>query len=135
LTYAPRILVVDDEYEIRTFFTRILSLDGHDVTAVATARHALATVRNGEFEVVVLDLSLPDSDGLELTRQIRGEIPLSRILAISGYMVGDMPREVLAAGANATLTKPTTPSALRRSVSELLAQVDSGAQRFKIAGA
>jgi len=135
LTYAPRILVVDDEYEIRTFFTRILSLDGHLVTAVATARHALAAVRNGEFEVVVLDLSLPDSDGLELTRQIRGEIPHLHILAISGFMVGDMPREALAAGASATLPKPTTSSALRWSVSELLAQADSGVQRFKTAGA
>ena len=135
LTYASRILVVDDEYEIRTFFTRILSVDGYVVTAVATACQAMAAVRNGEFEVVVLDLSLPDSDGLELTRQIRCEIPHLQVLAISGFMVGDMPREAVAAGASATLPKPTTPSALRRSVSELLAQVDSGVQRFKTAGA
>jgi len=135
LTYAPRILVVDDEYEIRTFFTRILSVDGYLVTAVSTARHALAAVRNGEFEVVVLDLSLPDSDGLELTRQIRGEIPHLQVLTISGFMVGDMQREAVAAGASATLPKPTTSSALRRSVSELLPARDSGVQRFKIAGA
>ena len=121
LRNAPRILAVDDEYDIRTFFTQILLEEGYCVTAVATARHALAAVRNGEFELVVLDLSLPDSDGLELTRQIRSELPHLRILAISGFMVGDMPREAVAAGASATLPKPTTASSVRRKVSELVA--------------
>jgi CheY-like chemotaxis protein len=133
LRNAPRILVVDDEYEIRTFFAGILLDEGYCVTTVATARHALTAVRNEEFELVVLDLSLPDSDGLELTRQIRGEIPHLHILAISGFMVGDMPREAVAAGASATLPKPTTSSALRRSVSGLVA--DSAVERCGIAGA
>jgi len=53
-------------------------------------------VRKGEFELVVLDLSLPDRDGLELTRQIRGEIPHVYILAISGFMVWDMRRKAVA---------------------------------------
>jgi CheY-like chemotaxis protein len=109
--------------------------DGYYVTAVVTARQAMAAVRNREFELVVLDFSLPDGDGLEITRQIRCEIPLLPILAISGFMMGDMPREAVAAGASATLPKPTTSSALRRSVSELLAHADSGVQRYKIAGA
>jgi CheY-like chemotaxis protein len=134
VSHAPRILIIDDEDEVRAVFTQILLEKGYHVTAVATARHALATVRNGEFELVVLDLSLPDCDGLELTRQIRGEIPHLHILAISGFMVGDMPREAVAAGANATLQKPTTPSALRRKVSELVAYQGSGVGRFQDTG-
>jgi two-component system NtrC family response regulator len=132
LRNAPRILVVDDEDEVRTFFARILSEEGYCVTAVATARHALAAVRNAEFELVVIDLSLPDSDGLQLTRQIRGENLHLQILAISGFMVGDMPREAVAAGASATLPKPTTSSSLRRSVSGLMADADSDIEPFKI---
>jgi two-component system phosphate regulon response regulator OmpR len=135
LRNAPRILVVDDEDEIRGFFTQILLENGYHVTAVATARQALRAVRSLEFELVVLDLSLPDSDGLELTRQIRGEIPHLRILAVSGFMVGDMPREAVAAGASATLPKPTTSSSLRRSVSGLMAYADSVIGRCEIAGA
>ena len=135
MSYAPRILVVDDEDEVRAFFARILSGDGYYVTAVATACQAMAAVRNREFELMVLDFSLPDGDGLEMTRQIRCEIPLLPILAISGFMIGDIPHDAVAAGANATLSKPTTSSALRRSVSELLALADSGVQRYKIAGA
>jgi len=95
----------------------------------------MAAVRNREFELIVLDFSLPDGDGLEITRLIRCEIPLLRILAISGYMVGDMPSVAIAAGASATLPKPTTSSALRRSVSELVAQGHAGIGRHKVAGA
>lgn len=121
MSYAPRILIVDDEDELRAFFTQILLEKGYDVTAVATARQALRALHSFEFELVVLDLSLPDGDGLAITRQIRAEIPHLHILAISGFMVGDMPHEVIAAGASATLQKPTSSSALRLTVSELVA--------------
>jgi DNA-binding response OmpR family regulator len=52
-------------------------------------------------------LSLPDGDGLEVIRQIHCESLLPKILAISGYMVGDLPNVALSAGATATLSKPT----------------------------
>jgi DNA-binding NarL/FixJ family response regulator len=52
-------------------------------------------------------LSLPDGDGLEVIRQIHSESLPSKILAISGYMVGDVPHAALSAGATATLSKPT----------------------------
>jgi CheY-like chemotaxis protein len=135
LRHVPRILIVDDEDEVRTFFTEILLADGHHITAVATARQALRAVRSLEFELVVLDFSLPDGDGLEITRQIRGELPNLPILAISGFMVGDMPREAIAAGASGTLAKPTTSSALRRGVADLVIYADCNGRRIKIAGA
>ena len=135
MSCAPRVLIVEDDDVVRAFIVRILLGDGYCVTAVATACQAMAAVRNREFELIVLDFSLPDGDGLEITRLIRCEIPLLRILAISGYMVGDMPSVAIAAGASATLPKPTTSSALRRSVSELVAQGRAGIGRYKIAGA
>jgi CheY-like chemotaxis protein len=120
LSYAPRVLIVDDEPEVRNLFERVLSEDGYYTTAVGTARQALAAVRHEDFDVVILDLSLPDEDGLETTRQIRAEGPHLRILAVSGFMVGDMPSVALAAGATATLLKPTTPPTLLRTVYRLL---------------
>jgi DNA-binding response OmpR family regulator len=103
LSYAPRILIVDDEPQLRSFFEQTLLEDGYYVTAVATARQGLRALSDGEFQVVVLDFSLPDADGLEVVRQIRGEYPDVSILAISGFMVGDMPSIALAAGATATI--------------------------------
>jgi DNA-binding response OmpR family regulator len=112
LSYAPRILIVDDEPQVRAFFERTLSEDGYYVTAVRTARQGLRALSDAEFHIVVLDFSLPDGDGLEVVRQIRGEHPHLSILAISGFMVGDMPNIALAAGATAPLMKPTTPCEL-----------------------
>jgi DNA-binding response OmpR family regulator len=120
LSYAPRILIVDDEPEVRAFLEQALSEDGYYVTAVATARHGLRALSDGEFQVVILDFSLPDADGLEVVRQIRGEHPDLSILAISGFMVGDMPSIALAAGATATLLKPTIPCEFLNTVYRLL---------------
>jgi DNA-binding response OmpR family regulator len=132
LSYAPRILIVDDEPEVRAFFEQTLSEDGYYVTAVGTARHGLRALSDGEFHVVVLDLSLPDGDGLEVVRQIRGEYPHLSILAISGFMVGDMPTIAEAAGATATLMKPTIPWELLNTVYRLLDP--SGAWRGRSKG-
>lgn len=120
LSYAPRILIVDDEPDVRAFFEQSLSEDGYHVTAVGTARQGLRALSDAEFHIVVLDLSLPDGDGLEVVRQIRGEHPHVSILAISGYMVGDMPSIAIAAGASATLMKPTIPPKLLDTVYRLL---------------
>jgi CheY-like chemotaxis protein len=131
LSYAPRILIVDDEPEVRAFFDQTLSEDGYYVTAVGTARQGLQALSDGEFQVVVLDFSLPDGDGLEVVRQIRGDHPHLHILAISGFMVGDMPSIALAAGATATLRKPTIPCELLNTVYRLLDPSAGWMGRFK----
>ncbi len=72
-----------------------------------TARRALAAARDRSFDLIIIDLSLPDGDGLDVIRQIHSEPLPPRILAISGYMAGDVPNAALSAGATATLPKPT----------------------------
>ncbi len=120
MSYAPRILVVEDEPVVRSLFEEVLSEDGYYITAVGTARHALHTLRNFEFELVILDMSLPDRDGAEVLGHIRSESPQLKILAASGFMAGGMHEIAMHAGATATLTKPTTPLELRRAVYRLL---------------
>jgi len=120
LDYAPRILIVDDEQSVREFFDQVLSGDGYHVAGVGTARHAMQVVDQRTFEVVLVDLSLPDGDGLDLVRQIRAELPYLKILATSGFLVGDMPAVAVQAGANATLAKPATAWELRNAVYRLL---------------
>ena len=120
MSYAPRILIVDDEPTVRNLLDRVLMEDGYLVTAVGTAREALQAVREVAFEVIILDMSLPDADGIDVLRQIHSDVPCAQILAYSGMMVGPMLTLARAAGAHATLTKPTTSKRLREAVYGLL---------------
>lgn len=119
--YAPRILVVDDEPGVRLLLEQVLGDVGYYVTVAANGRLALAQVRSRDFDVVIIDLSLPDQDGMEVMRQVRSEFPHTPILAVSGYMVGDMPEKAIAAGASVTLRKPSSPEKILTTVYSLIA--------------
>lgn len=118
--YAPRILVVDDEPSVLLLLDRVLGDVGYYVTLAPNGRLALAQVRSREFDVVLIDLSLPDQDGIEVMRQIRAESPLTPILALSGFMVGDMPKKAMEAGATGTLQKPASPETILLTVYGLI---------------
>jgi CheY-like chemotaxis protein len=120
MCYALRILIVDDEPGIQLLFEQVLSSVGYYVTVVGRSRQALAQVRSREFDVAVVDLSLPDEDGFEVIRQMRSASPYLKILAISGFMVGDVPHQALVAGATGTLLKPTPPETLLHTVYRLI---------------
>lgn len=119
--YAPRILVVDDEPGVQQLLEQLLADVGYYVTVAPNGRLALAQVRSRDFDAVLIDLSLPDQDGMEVMRQIRSESPHTPILALSGFMVGDMPEIAIAAGATGTLRKPSSPETILTAVYGLIA--------------
>jgi two-component system OmpR family response regulator len=67
------LLVVEDEDPIRELVSTALRFKGFAVTAVASGRDALAEARNGSFDLLVLDVNLPDLDGFEITRKLRAD--------------------------------------------------------------
>lgn len=101
---GARILVVDDEPQIRRALSRTLEANGFDVRAVATGEEALASLR-WRPDVILLDLMLPDLDGLEVARRIREQATMP-ILVLSAR--GEEPQKVLALdqGADDYITKP-----------------------------
>ena len=119
IPYAPRILIVDDEPAERHLFERVLSEDGYLVTAVGTGREALAAARYVSYDVMVVDLSLPDIDGNEVIAEIRSEFPWIGALAVSGYITAHTPKSVTA-GVTAALGKPINPRELRMAVYRML---------------
>ncbi len=68
-----RILVVDDEPSIVDSVSTVLRYEGFDVDTAATGRAALAKAQEGRYDMVVMDVMLPDLDGLEVTRRIRAD--------------------------------------------------------------
>lgn len=100
-----RVLVVDDERPIRRFLQVSLSAHGCTVFEAATGQEALAAVATDRPDVVILDLGLPDIDGVEVTRQLREwtQIPII-ILSVREHEADKI--AALDAGADDYLTKP-----------------------------
>jgi len=102
---GPRILVVDDDEGIRRFLRVALQARGYRVFSVAGARAALDAVDGIHPDVIILDLGLPDGDGVEVTQQLRHRehVPIL-ILSVKDHQ--DDKVQALEAGADDYLTKP-----------------------------
>jgi len=121
---TKRILVVDDNATNLKLFTYLLGSPAHEVRTATDAREALDVLASFRPDLILMDIQLPDIDGLELTRQLR-ESPLTRdttIVAVTAYaMKGDEER-ARAAGVDGYISKPIEKEAFRRKVAEYLGQ-------------
>ncbi len=110
-----RVLVVDDEPEIRRFLRASLKTHRHEVIEADTGASAILAVRERHPDLIILDLGLPDIDGVEVTRRVRSWslIPII-ILSVRSHEEDKI--EALNAGADDYLTKPF-------GVGELLARI------------
>lgn len=123
----PRsVLVVDDEPHIRRVLRGYLEADGYEVAEAATGSHAVALAQSLRPDLVLLDIRLPDIDGLEVLRRIRGFSDVYVVLVTArseevDKLVG------LAAGADDYITKPFAPR-------EVAARVRAVLRRARDAG-
>ena len=101
----PRVLVVDDDESIRRFLDVALRVRGYEVFEAAGARAALAAAPAVRPDIVILDLGLPDGDGVDVTRQLRAADRAS-ILVLSVRDQEEDKVAALEAGAEDYLTKP-----------------------------
>ena len=121
MTRASRILLVDDELSIQRTVVPLLRSRGYEVDAAATGKEALSAVHAEPPDVVILDLGLPDMDGLEVCARIRSQSDVP-IIVLSAR--GAEPQKVAALdqGADDYVTKPFGPE-------ELLARVRAALRR------
>jgi CheY-like chemotaxis protein len=117
---VPCILIVDDEPQIRRLFRNILEEVGYSVKEAGNGVAALRAVEDEFFDLVVLDLSMPEMDGFEFLRAVRNELPHVGVLVISGFMGGAMLSAAEHLGADATLEKLKAPERLLTTVCQVL---------------
>jgi DNA-binding NtrC family response regulator len=110
------ILVIDDETEIREGLEALLSSEGFQVTLTDTATSGLAKLEDQPFDLLLLDVSLPDRNGLDLLREIRRRDPYLSVILITAFGSIDMARAAFKSGAQDYITKPWSND-------ELVAQV------------
>jgi two-component system KDP operon response regulator KdpE len=116
-----RILIVDDEPEIRRFLRASLRIHRHEVFEVDSGMKAIAAASEQHPDLIILDLGLPDLDGVEVTRQLRAwnQVPII-ILSVRDRETDKI--EALNAGADDYLTKPF-------GIGELLARINGVMRR------
>ncbi|HEX3676576.1 MAG TPA: response regulator transcription factor [Sphingomicrobium sp.] len=125
----PKVLVVDDEPQIRTLLKATLARAGYSVVEASNGREALASKSIDKPDLVLLDLGLPDRDGLELVGPLAAE-PRSAVLVISARDQTEQKVAALDLGADDYVTKPfDTEELLARVRASLRQRLVSEAER------
>ena len=119
-----RVLVVDDDREIRGLVAGTLRRDGYTVVEAGDGQEALDVAVRLLPDLVLLDMTLPGMDGVEVARQLKATPVLATIpvVALSALTQETVQQRALAAGCARYLTKPCPPAALRDVVAQTLAR-------------
>jgi DNA-binding response OmpR family regulator len=120
---APRILLVDDEESIQTLLTYPLRKEGYEVIPASTGKEALERFREGQFDLVVLDVMLPQVDGFDVCRQLRARssVPIIMLTAKAEELDKVLGLEL---GADDYITKPFSMREFRSRVKAVLRRAE-----------
>ena len=121
MTKARHILVADDEEVIRHACTRILTRAGYEVSTAINGDDALRKIRDGNVDLVLLDIKMPVLDGMKVLDILAKEKPDLRVVVITGHGTAATASQAIRAGARDFITKPFSPAELRHSVQNALA--------------
>ena len=108
---APRILIADDEVPICRYLARLLEAEPWEVETVSDAEHMVAQLRDGEYDLVVLDLHMPPYDGVDLLEEIKRLGIQADVVVLTGYGTVEVAVDAMKVGARDFLTKPVNSSA------------------------
>jgi DNA-binding NtrC family response regulator len=122
---SSKILVVDDEQAIREQLIRWLTLQGYKSEQAATAKETMALVRKTNFNVILLDLKLPDMDGFVLLEKLHAEYPDICIIVLTGFGTNDSPLKAREAGAFDFFAKPIH-------FESLIHRIDTAVEQFRL---
>jgi two-component system response regulator AtoC len=100
------ILVVDDDALVRKTLSSILSTEGYVVETTENGKQALKAVKNGRFDVALIDIQLPDTEGVDLLLKLKQKQPQMVRIIITGYPSMDNAIKTLNYGADAYILKP-----------------------------
>ena len=124
-----RVLVVDDESNIRELLEEILSEEGYDVTTAEDAGAARAVKLRQDFDLILLDIWMLDTDGISLLKEWSDEGALGPVVMMSGHGTVDAAVEATRLGALDFIEKPVSLAKLLRTVEKALTQKGTGGER------
>lgn len=101
-----RILLVDDEEQFLELLSQRLEIRGLKVSSVTSGEEALAQVEEQNFDVIVVDLSMPGIDGIETLKQLKEKDPDAEVIILTGHATVQSGIKAMKLGAEDFLTKP-----------------------------
>jgi DNA-binding NtrC family response regulator len=107
MTHPVRVLVADDERNLRELIIRELTRRGHEVDGAADGATALERIREGSFDVVVLDMRMPQKQGIDVLRELAAMPEAPQVVVMTGFQDVATAVEAMKLGAYDYLTKPT----------------------------
>jgi two-component system, NtrC family, nitrogen regulation response regulator NtrX len=124
-----RVLVVDDESNIRELLEEILSEEGYQVTTAADAAQARKARAEQDFDLILLDIWMPDTDGISLLREWSEEAPIGPVVMMSGHGTVDTAVEATRLGAVDFIEKPVSLATLLKTVERALGARPAAGER------
>jgi two-component system phosphate regulon response regulator OmpR len=119
---TPRLLLIDDDARLTTMLVDYLQANGYEVTSAGTLAAGRERLKQHSYDALLLDLMLPDGDGLDLTRELRADARTRRLPLLMLTARGEPPDRIvgLEIGADDYLPKPFEPRELLARVKALL---------------
>ena len=115
-----RILIVDDDESIREVLTSILTDEGYIVDAVDTGEKAIKATYEKFYNLVLIDIRLPDMEGTKLLTELKDTVPRMRKIIITGYPTLQNAIEAVNRGADAYIVKPINMDEALKTIREQL---------------
>jgi DNA-binding response OmpR family regulator len=106
------VLLVDDDKSILRILTRILQKQGYNVHIAETGREAEEMISSQSYDLALIDVKLPDTDGIDLLQKIKATRPNMIRIILTGFASMDNGIRALDAGADSYLVKPVEPTEL-----------------------
>src|SRR5689334_3986155 len=124
----PLLLVVDDELPVLKVLERLAARIGFDVVTCASGADAMRTLMRKPADLAMVDLRMPDVNGLDLLRQIRAAVPSCEVILMTAYAAVDSAVEAIKLGAREYLTKPFDFERLKQVLEDIRTELEPRAQ-------
>ncbi|GMN99781.1 hypothetical protein PthstB1num2_18210 [Parageobacillus thermoglucosidasius] len=117
----PNVLIIDDEREVCTFFLHLLEGKGYCVKLGSNGKDFSAFIQQYSFDLALIDVKLPDTNGLELLKQLKAIQPSCKAIIMTGYSTVKTAVEAIKYGASDYIEKPFDDiDELEKTIEELL---------------
>jgi DNA-binding NtrC family response regulator len=118
----PKVLIVDDEERFRVTLGKLLTVKGLEVDTIGSAKEALERLKEKPYDVILLDVKMPEMDGVQALAEIKKLSPGIEVIILTGHASVDAAMEIMKLGGYDYLLKPCP-------IDELMAKIETAYDR------